>query len=204
MVAVAASEAEVLPHLDGLEAEVSVAAVNGPSSVVLSGVEDAVLRVAGRFAKTRRLKVSHAFHSPLMSPMLDKFAAVVRRLEFRAPQIAIASTVGAGADLSAPEYWVRHVAAPVRFAEAVGSTRADAFLELGADGVASAMIGSAAAVPLLRGDGNEMSQALEAAARVHVLGVRLDWAQVLRETGGRSIPLLRMRSSPSGTGPRGV
>ncbi len=67
MVAVAASEDEVLPHLAGLEDSVSIAAVNGPTSVVLSGVEGEVLAVAGMFAKTRRLKVSHAFHSPLMA-----------------------------------------------------------------------------------------------------------------------------------------
>ncbi|MDT5042653.1 MAG: pimaricinolide synthase PimS1, partial [Actinoplanes sp.] len=79
MVAVAASEAEVMPLLcDG----VSIAAVNGPSSVVISGVEDAVLAVAARFVKSSRLRVSHAFHSALMEPMLGDFAAVVGGLSF--------------------------------------------------------------------------------------------------------------------------
>ncbi|OLF04226.1 acyltransferase domain-containing protein, partial [Actinophytocola xanthii] len=70
MVAVRGSEAEVVAHLvDG----VSIAAVNGPESVVVSGTEEAVLAVAARFEKTRRLRTSHAFHSGLMDPMLAEF-----------------------------------------------------------------------------------------------------------------------------------
>ncbi|MYW48175.1 acyltransferase domain-containing protein, partial [Streptomyces sp. SID161] len=76
MVSVRAGEADVLPLLEGL-AGVGVAAVNGPSSVVLSGAEAAVAAVVSRLeqegVKTRRLRVSHAFHSPLMEPMLAGF-----------------------------------------------------------------------------------------------------------------------------------
>ncbi|KJK54723.1 acyltransferase domain-containing protein, partial [Saccharothrix sp. ST-888] len=79
MVAVQASEAEVLPLLSG---RVGIAAVNGPSSVVVSGDEAEVLRIAESFEKTKRLAVSHAFHSPLMEPMLAEFRAVAESMTY--------------------------------------------------------------------------------------------------------------------------
>ncbi|MGQ4381546.1 type I polyketide synthase, partial [Streptomyces sp. SAS_267] len=94
MVAVQAAEDEVLPHLTD---EVGIAAVNGPRSVVVSGAEDAVLEIAEAFtqqgSKTSRLKVSHAFHSPLMDPMLEEFAEVVRSLTFGQPRIPVVSNL---------------------------------------------------------------------------------------------------------------
>ncbi|WP_147484011.1 acyltransferase domain-containing protein, partial [Streptomyces albidoflavus] len=85
MVAVEASEAEVLPHLEPVVG-VSVAAVNGPSSVVVSGVEEAVEAVAEVFRelgrRVSRLRVSHAFHSPLMEPMLGDFREVLAGLSY--------------------------------------------------------------------------------------------------------------------------
>ncbi|WP_344341992.1 acyltransferase domain-containing protein, partial [Streptomyces rhizosphaericus] len=91
MVSVQAAEADVLPLLAGREAEVSVAAVNGPRSTVISGAEEAVTEVAGRFdaqgVKTKRLRVSHAFHSPLMEPMLAEFRLVAEGLSYAPPRI---------------------------------------------------------------------------------------------------------------------
>ena len=118
MVAVGAAEAVVLPLLSE---GVGVAAVNGPASVVLAGEEDEVLAVAGvlsgRGFRTKRLVVSHAFHSPLMEPMLDEFRGVVSGLTFGVPRIPVVSTVTggvAGSDvLATADYWVGH--ARVRF-----------------------------------------------------------------------------------------
>ncbi|MGV9301357.1 type I polyketide synthase, partial [Amycolatopsis sp. NPDC003676] len=123
MIAVGAPEADVLPLLgEG----VSIAAVNGPSSVVLSGVEGAVQAAAEVCAengwRTHRLRVSHAFHSVLMDPMLAEFGSVVEGLAFERPTLALVSTVtGARVvdEMSDPAYWVRQVAATVRFAAAV-------------------------------------------------------------------------------------
>ncbi|WP_329066178.1 type I polyketide synthase [Amycolatopsis sp. NBC_01480] len=182
MVAVAATEADVLPLLtDG----VSIAAVNGPASVVLSGDEDAVLTVASKFEQTSRLKVSHAFHSSLMEPMLADFAFIARNLTYRAPEIPIISTVSPDADLASPEYWVRQVRDAVRFADGV-RTLLDAgvttFVEVGPSAVLTAMgqtcLGAdeqATFVPVLRKDRPEAESAAAAVATLFVGGSTVDF-----------------------------
>ncbi|HEX9307516.1 MAG TPA: type I polyketide synthase, partial [Anaeromyxobacter sp.] len=89
MVSLQAVEDEVAPLLAGREGQVSIAALNGPASTVISGDEDAVLEFARHFEslgrKTTRLRVSHAFHSPRMDGMLDAFRDVARRLSYAAP-----------------------------------------------------------------------------------------------------------------------
>ncbi|MEO6090750.1 MAG: SDR family NAD(P)-dependent oxidoreductase, partial [Umezawaea sp.] len=182
MVAVRASEQDVLPHLTD---RVSIAAVNGPESVVIAGDEDAVLEVATRW-KSTRLSVSHAFHSPLMDPMLDEFRAVVEGLSFGRPRVPIA----AGGDVTSPEYWVRHVRDAVRFGDAVATLResgVNAFLELGPDGALSSMVDDA--VPALRKDRGEESSLLTALARLHVTGVDVDWTALFAATPARSVDL---------------
>ncbi|MFD4984385.1 type I polyketide synthase [Streptomyces sp. NPDC058383] len=149
MVAVEASEAEVTPLLAGRADEVSVAAVNGPRSVVVAGEESAALEIATHFAglgrRTSRLPVSHAFHSPLMEPMLADFRRVVETLTFREPELTVLSNLtgrAAGAELRTPDYWVRHVRQSVRFADGIGALRdenVDVLLELGPGSVLSAM-----------------------------------------------------------------
>ncbi|MCN9245041.1 acyltransferase domain-containing protein, partial [Streptomyces sp. RY43-2] len=113
MVAVEASEDEVLPLL--CEAGVvSLAAVNGPLSVVVSGEQDAVERVVAALPgrRSRRLRVSHAFHSPLMEPMLEDFRQALAGLSFRSPDLRFVSTVTGAAvaeEVAAAEYWVGQV-----------------------------------------------------------------------------------------------
>ncbi|MFF7685567.1 beta-ketoacyl synthase N-terminal-like domain-containing protein, partial [Streptomyces syringium] len=202
MVAVQAAEAEVLPLLSE---KVSIAAVNGPSSVVVAGEETAVLDLAGRLAaegrKTSRLSVSHAFHSPLMEPMLDDFRTVVTGLAFTEPAIPVVSTLtgalaGIG-ELCYPEYWVRHAREAVRFADGVRALAAEGvgtLLELGPDGVLSAMAQESVpagtpAVPVLRKDRPEETTAVTALARLHTAGVRVDWQAFFAGTGARRVDL---------------
>ncbi|GAA3868587.1 hypothetical protein GCM10022243_37780 [Saccharothrix violaceirubra] len=182
MVAVRASEDEVLPLLAG-RSDVGLAAVNGPESVVLSGAEDTVDEVAGLLAasgrKTRRLVVSHAFHSSLMDPMLEEFREVVRDVRFAEPVIPYVSTVGEGLSWTSPDYWVDQVRQPVRFHDAAtrlvgqGVTKA---LELGPNAVLAALLPEdVTAAPLLRADRPEPTTAVTALARLHAAGVAVDW-----------------------------
>ncbi|MEO6084118.1 MAG: SDR family NAD(P)-dependent oxidoreductase, partial [Umezawaea sp.] len=189
MVAVQASEAEVLPLLvEG----VSIAAVNGPTSVVLSGDEAAVLELASRW-KSKRLAVSHAFHSVLMEPMLDEFRTVVEGLAFHEPRIPVI----ASGEVTSSEYWVGQVREPVRFADGVQTLverGATAFLELGPDGVLSAMVAEslpedALVVPVLRKDRGEELTLVTALARLYVTGVPVDWRVFFAGTGARVVEL---------------
>ncbi|MFJ2599048.1 type I polyketide synthase, partial [Streptomyces erythrochromogenes] len=187
MLAVQATEEEVLPLLDE---SLSIAAVNSPSSVVVSGAADGVEAVRAHFeaqgSKTTRLRVSHAFHSPLTDPMLDDFRAVASGMSFSAPSLPVVSNLtGAIAEserLCTPEYWVSHVREAVRFADGIrtladlGVTR---FLEVGPDAVLSGMAGDCTdgtpALPLLRAGRDEAATVVEALAALHCAGTAVDW-----------------------------
>ncbi|MET9110883.1 beta-ketoacyl synthase N-terminal-like domain-containing protein, partial [Streptomyces zhihengii] len=200
MVAVAVAESEVLEALAG-RGDVSVAAVNGPSSVVISGAEGVVEEVAALFAergvRTRRLRVSHAFHSPLMEPMLDEFRQVLAELTFRAPSVEWVSTVAGGGDVATAEYWVRHARVEVRFADAVADLEGrglTALVEIGPDATLTGMAGQALADPealalvaLCRKDRDEAVSVVEGLGRAWTSGVPVDWAPLC--SGGRRVDL---------------
>jgi len=193
MVAVQATEDEVTPLLTG---EVGLAAVNGPSSVVVSGPEQAVLDIVAKFDKSKRLAVSHAFHSPLMEPMLAEFATVAAGLSYAKPAIPVVSTVtGEVADLGTPEYWIRNVAQTVRFADAVRALEAAGartFVELGPDAVLTAMAAQsvdATFIPAQRRDHPGDRTAVEALAALHSAGRRVDWTAFFAPYGGSVVDL---------------
>ncbi|MFJ8587851.1 type I polyketide synthase [Streptomyces sp. NPDC093595] len=202
MVAVQADEAEVAESLAGFEGRLDIAAVNGPLAVVVSGDEDAVEEWLPRWEgrKTSRLRVSHAFHSPRMEPMLAEFRAVAERLTYAEPRIPVVSNVS-GEVVSAfdAEYWVRHVRQAVRFADGVrtlwdlGVRR---FLELGPDAVLSAMARQcveddteAAFVPALRAKRGERETFAGFVGRAHTAGVGVDWEAYYAGTGARRVEL---------------
>ncbi|MEV8478456.1 type I polyketide synthase [Streptomyces sp. NPDC051173] len=203
MLAVEADETDVRRALAGRE-DVDVAAVNGPSSVVVSGAGAAVdaleqaWRAEGR--RVRRLRVSHAFHSPLMEPMLADFRRTAEQLSYTAPTIPVVSnltgTFATAQELCDPEYWVRHVREAVRFGAGIAHLADQgvaACLELGPDGVLSGMAPDSAPQvlfsPVLRTGRDETSSLLEGLAQVHVQGHTVDWVTLFEGRGARRVEL---------------
>ncbi|MEV4826701.1 type I polyketide synthase, partial [Micromonospora sp. NPDC049274] len=180
MLAVAAPEADVVPLLDEF---CGIAAVNGPSAVVVSGAEDSVARIEAALAgvRMRRLRVSHAFHSPLMEPMLAEFRQVAEELTYRQPSIALAMS-GEPTD---PGYWVEHVRQAVRFADNVAAAEAGVLVEVGPDGVLS---GLTEAIPTVRKDRDEARSFVEALVRLHVSGHPVDWRELLGSAPPVALP----------------
>ena len=175
MIAIQATEDEVAARLvDG----VGIAAVNGPTSVVISGDEAAAEAVARAFAdrKTKRLTVSHAFHSHRMDAMLDDFAAVAETLTYHEPRIPIVSTVADESSMSSPEYWVVQVRLAVRFHDAItrlAENGVTTFVELGPDGVLTAQAQDSAEgmfATALRRDHDEVTTALTALGAAYIHG----------------------------------
>ncbi|MGW4774999.1 SDR family NAD(P)-dependent oxidoreductase, partial [Nocardia sp. NPDC004278] len=201
MVAVGASETDVLPLL--VDGEVSVAAINGPASVVVSGIEADVVAVADacveRGWRTHRLRVSHAFHSALMEPMLAEFAKAIAGLVFARPSIPLVSSVTGARisdEMSDPSYWVGQVRDTVRFADAVvamaglGVAR---FAEVGPDAVLTPMIAQTldgvTTVAVAKRDRADVTTVSSAVAGLFVSGAEVDWASFYAETGARRIDL---------------
>ncbi|AOR34251.1 hypothetical protein BFF78_27205 [Streptomyces fodineus] len=196
MVAVEAGEAEVMPVVAASAGTVCLAAVNSPNSVVLSGDEPTVLAAEAEFRsrgrKTRRLQVSHAFHSARMEPMLAGFRAVAEKLEYRPGRIPVVSTLTGRVDqdgrMSTAGYWVEQIREAVRFDDAVRELREQGvttFLEVGPGGALTAMaaespgIGADGCVAGLRKSGAEQAEVLTAVSELHVRGVPVDWPSVL-------------------------
>ncbi|MEC3917834.1 SDR family NAD(P)-dependent oxidoreductase [Nocardia sp. CDC160] len=193
MVAVQAAADELEPLLvDG----VSIAAVNGPNSVVLSGDEEAVVAVVGD-RKAKRLSVSHAFHSARMEPMLDEFRAVAARLTYHPPRIPLVSNLtGRPVVEIDAEYWVRHVREAVRFADGMQyltDSGARTFLELGPDGTLTAMgqecVPTGEFTSIARKDRPEARTLMDAVAALHIVGVGPDWNAVFADTGAQRVDL---------------
>ena len=217
MLSIEASEQELhaqLASADGLSERVALAAVNGPRAVVLSGDEDAVLELADRWARegrrTKRLRVSHAFHSPRMDEMLQPFLEALEGLSFAEPRIPIVSNLtgepALAEDICKPAYWVRHAREPVRFLDGVRWLHAQGvsgYLELGPDGVLSAIVrdclsepagrgdgdDGVLALPLLRGARPEVQALLGALAELWAHGAPVDWREAFQGSGARRVSL---------------
>ncbi|WP_433335404.1 SDR family NAD(P)-dependent oxidoreductase [Spirillospora sp. CA-294931] len=181
MVAIRATEDQVRERLvDGVE----IAAINGPEAVVISGTEDAVVQVAGFFDTTKRLQVSHAFHSALMDPMLGEFEQVAADLTYEQPSMAVPE------EWRTPEYWVRHVRDTVRYHDTV-QTLLDqgvtTFLEVGPDAALTAT-SSTDFIATLRRDRDEPRQLLTAIGQLHTRGVPVDWAGLFTDAQRVDLP----------------
>ncbi|MFJ8211284.1 SDR family NAD(P)-dependent oxidoreductase [Streptomyces sp. NPDC096033] len=188
MVSVRAGEEQVTPLL---VPGAAIAAVNGPEAVVLSGareaVEGVVALLAAQGVKAKALRVSHAFHSPLMDPMLDEFRNAISGLDFHQPAIPFVSALTGSLvtdEITHPDYWVSHVREAVRFHDAIQTLEAEGattLLELGPDAILTAMARpcltdeSTALVPTLRRGRDEVRSLTTAVSDLHRHGVDLDW-----------------------------
>ncbi|WP_018653756.1 type I polyketide synthase [Actinomadura flavalba] len=204
MAAIQAAEDEVADEIAAARGAVELAAVNGPDSVVVSGDAEAVRALAARWSergrRTRRLAVSHAFHSARMDPMLDAFRRAAEGVAYAAPRLPVVSNVTGGvvdaAEIATPEYWVRHVRATVRFrdgARTLAERGATRFVEVGPDTALLSMVrdclppGGGVFVPAARADRAEERTLTAALAELDVRGVPVAWDRLL--TGGRRVPL---------------
>ncbi|MEU6731570.1 type I polyketide synthase, partial [Nonomuraea wenchangensis] len=193
MAAIGCGEEQIAPAL-ARRGEISIAAVNAPGAVVVSGAADQVAEVVEwarqQGHRTRPLRVSHAFHSPLMEPMLAEFEQVVAGLTLRRPELALVSNVSgdlAGEEITEPGYWVEHVRRPVRFADGVQVMRQRGvthFLEVGPDAQLTPMAEQTlthrngekpSVVALLRRDRDETTQLVTALGQAWTYGTSVEW-----------------------------
>jgi acyl transferase domain-containing protein/acyl carrier protein len=214
MFAVQADHGEADESLAGYEGRVTLAAVNGPSSVVLSGEQDAVEELAElwsqRGRKVKRLRVSHAFHSHRMDGMLESFAEAAREIHYAPPRIPVVSNLlgeQSAEALCSPEYWVRHVRETVRFADGVNWLCAHGvagFLEIGPDGSLSSMVGEClgdrehsaeggqerTVVAALKPGRPERHSLVTGLAELWTRGASVDWGALIgkRNAGGVQLP----------------
>ncbi|MFF2412788.1 SDR family NAD(P)-dependent oxidoreductase, partial [Streptomyces sp. NPDC058092] len=200
MAAIQAEEPEVSEALAGFEGRLEIAAVNGPRSIVVSGDLDALDAWLPRWEelgrKTTRLRVSHAFHSPRMEPMLDEFRTVAEGLTFNPPRIAVVSNVTGDVvtdELTDPGYWVQHVRGAVRYHDGIrtlhreGVTR---YLELGPDAILTALTrqcledeDSLVLTPALRARQSEAHTFATFLGHAHTAGIPVDWNTYYANTG---------------------
>ena len=206
MAAVFAGEAEVGQALAAYTDQVSLAAINGPQNVVVSGLRAGVqavlkaLRAQG--IDSTPLKVSHAFHSPLMEPMLDDFERAASAIDFAAPRIRLISNVTgqpiAEKEITSAAYWRRHVREPVKFfagMRALHELGCDAFVEIGPQptlvGMGRRCLPETAGrwLPSLRQGRDDWQQILESLAGLYTQGVDVDWPEFHRDCQRRPVRL---------------
>ncbi|MEV7283489.1 type I polyketide synthase [Streptomyces sp. NPDC093252] len=192
MIAVEATADEAAPLLADHPGRLALAAVNGPRAIVISGDRDAAGQVAAHFAglgrRTRRLTVSHAFHSPHMDSAADAFRRTAATLTLRPPALTVLSDLtglpATPAELTSPDYWAEHLRRPVRFHDAVLRSAAQGithYAELGPGNVLTTLTRTSTAghattaVPLLRPARDERLSLLTGLAELHVTGTQTDW-----------------------------
>ncbi|HYW84127.1 MAG TPA: acyltransferase domain-containing protein, partial [Spirochaetia bacterium] len=191
MASIQADEAKAQKAIESFAKDVSIAALNEPEQVVISGKREAVRAVCAALEKegikTKSLQVSHAFHSALMEPMMGELEATARTVEYHQPQVALISNVSgdrATSEVSEAGYWVRHVREAVRFGAGVKSLRklgVDTFIELGPQpvllgmGAANVSAEGCSWLPSLRKGKEAWATILESLARLYVQGAEVDW-----------------------------
>jgi malonyl CoA-acyl carrier protein transacylase len=205
MVAVMASEDKVNQIISPYKEKVVLAAINGPESVVISGEAEAIKTIVNNLElqtiKSKRLQVSHAFHSPLMEPMLAEFDSVARTISYQTSRIPIVSNLTgkiAGNEIATPSYWVRHISQPVQFRASMQTLQQQGygiFVEIGAKPILLAMgqqcisDGDQLWLASLRSHQQDWYQLLESLAQLYVREIQIDWAGFERDYPKRRVLL---------------
>jgi acyl transferase domain-containing protein/SAM-dependent methyltransferase/acyl carrier protein len=202
MVSVCADEASVRAAVAEHRGRVSIAAVNAPDAVVISGVRDAVWAIAKRFdgaaGAPRSLSASRAFHSPLVDPVLPALEQAAARIACSTPRIPMVLNatggLATGREVTTGSYWARHAREPVRFSDGVQELYrrgCRVFVEIGPTPVllslASRSAGGIVCVPSLRKDRDDWRQMLEGVAALYTAGARVDWAGFDRDYQRRRV-----------------
>ncbi|WP_016909301.1 type I polyketide synthase, partial [Streptomyces xiaopingdaonensis] len=191
MLAIQATEHEVVATLTPT---VALAAVNGPRAVVISGTEKSVQQIGDlwrrRGRRTTKLRVSHAFHSPLMNPVLDEFAAVLEGLTFHEPTVPVVPTADSPHPMTSPAYWVDQIRHTVRFHDAlVQLPNDDLLLEIGPDAALTPLITTGhTALASARRDEDETGSFLRSLADAHTHGASVDWPALLPPAPPTDLP----------------
>ncbi len=205
MVAVLATEELVLAAIQSYADSVAIAAVNGSTSIVISGQHSAVKAVCADLeaqgVKTQPLQVSHAFHSPLIEPMLADFERVAKEVTYSKPQINLISNVTglqATSEIATPEYWCRHIRQPVKFAasmETLHQQGYSVFVEIGSKPILLGMgrscipEGVGVWLPSLRQGHHDWEQILQSLGELYARGFKVDWLSFDRDYSRRKVAL---------------
>lgn len=202
MFAVFADEATVKSTIEQVTG-VAIAAVNSSQSMVISGETTAVAEAVSKLEvigiKSKQLRVSHAFHSPLMEPMLEKFRQVAESVAYQTPQLSLISNVTgkiANAEIATADYWVDHITASVRFADGMKTLQQESnvFLEVGAKPILIGMARSNSPehclwLPSLRPKKSDWQQILQSLAALYARGVTVNWRNLARGSNVQKIAL---------------
>ena len=206
MVAVLASPEQVKPLLAPYLGQVGIAAYNGAHNLVISGEKTALNAIAEELQaiqiKTKALSVSHAFHSPLMEPMIAPFRQVAEEVRYNLPQCKLVSNLTGklvGEEIVTPEYWCQHILQPVQFASSMETLRQQeyqGFLEIGPK---PTLIGMGRAgfteadqimwLPSLRPGQNDWESVLESLGKLYVEGATVNWSAFDRDYARQRVSL---------------
>lgn len=197
MISVMASAEVVASVIEPYKQTLTIAALNGPQSTVVSGKAEDINRLASDLAakeiKTISLNVSHAFHSPLMKPMVEQFKQIANQLTYSNPQIDLVSNLTGRlttSEIATPEYWCRHILQPVKFTDSMMTIEKagyEIFVEIGPKpillGMGSHCLTKSDNVwlPSLRPNSSNWQSMLQSLNELYVGGAKIDWSSFSKD-----------------------
>ncbi len=206
MAVIFADQSTAAKAIESYRKEISIAGINGPNNIVISGKKTAITTIVEKLQsegiECRALKVSHAFHSPLMEPILDEFETVASEVRYQSPALPLISNVtGKIVDASAiadASYWRRHIREAVQFyagMKTLAEQGCEIFIEPGPNPVLIGMgrrclpDANALWLPSLKQGQNDWQVLLNGLGQLYVNGIEVDWAGFDRDYHRQLVPL---------------